>query len=99
MLEMAWYIAIHDHDISVTQHGLASCVTKFERQSFRLHSKFGVARKLLAQSASVSYSDKVQAESLFCRAALNTGELILPKPVLQCISAGSLHACMKRKSA
>jgi len=40
---MAWYIAIHDHDISVTQHGLASYVTKFESQSFRLRSKFGVA--------------------------------------------------------
>jgi len=37
---MAWYIA---HDISVTQHGLASYVTKFESQSFRLRSKFGVA--------------------------------------------------------
>jgi len=43
LLEMAWYIAIHDHDISVTQHGLASYVTKFESQSFRLRSKFGVA--------------------------------------------------------
>ena len=40
---MAWYIAIHDHDISVTQHGLASYVTKFESQTFRLRSKFGVA--------------------------------------------------------
>jgi len=43
LLEMAWYIAIHDHDILVTQHGLASYVTKFESQSFRLRSKFGVA--------------------------------------------------------
>ncbi len=43
LLEMAWYIAIHDHDISVTQHGLASYVTKFESRSFRLRSKFGVA--------------------------------------------------------
>ncbi len=49
MLEMAWYIAIHDHDISVTQHGLASYMTKFESQSFRLRSKFGVA---FAQQAS-----------------------------------------------
>ncbi len=41
---MAWYIAIHDHQtISVTQHGLASYVTKFESQSLRLRSKFGVA--------------------------------------------------------
>ena len=37
--------------------------------------------------------------SLFCRAALNTGELILPKPVLQCTGAGSLHTCMKSKPA
>ncbi len=40
---MAWYIAIHDHDKPVTQHGLASYVTKFESQSFRLRSKVGVA--------------------------------------------------------
>ncbi len=39
---MAWYIAIHDHDNPVTQHGLASYVTKFESQSFRLRSKVGV---------------------------------------------------------
>jgi len=45
---MAWYIA---HDISVTQHGLASYVTKFESQSFRLRSKFGVA---FAQQSAVS---------------------------------------------
>ncbi len=42
MPEMAWYIAIHDHDNPVTQHGLASYVTKFESQSFRLRSKVGV---------------------------------------------------------
>ncbi len=40
---MAWYIAIHDHDNPVSQHGLASYVTKFESQSFRLRSKVGVA--------------------------------------------------------
>jgi len=39
LLEMAWYIAIHDQDNPVTQHGLASYVTKFE---IRLRSKFGV---------------------------------------------------------
>jgi len=32
--------------------------------------------------------------SLSCRAALDSGECILPKPVLQCIGAGSLHTCM-----
>ncbi len=40
---MARCIAIQDHDNPVTQHGLASHVTKFESQSFRLRSKFGVA--------------------------------------------------------
>jgi len=40
---MAWYIAIQHHDNPVTQHGLASYVTKFESQSFRLRSKFEVA--------------------------------------------------------
>ncbi len=34
LLEMAWYIAIQDHDNPVTQHGLASYATKFESQSF-----------------------------------------------------------------
>ncbi len=52
---MARCIAIQDHDIPVTQHGLASYVTKFESQSFRLRSKIWgslcSARKLLAQSA------------------------------------------------
>ncbi|DBA89324.1 TPA: hypothetical protein ACH3X2_004768 [Trebouxia sp. C0005] len=39
----------------------------------------------------------MHAVSLFCRAALNIGDFILPKPVLQCIGAGSLHTCMKSK--
>ncbi len=43
MLEMAWYIAIQHHDNPLTQHGIASYVTKFESKSFRLHSKIGVA--------------------------------------------------------
>ncbi len=43
LLEMAWYITIHDHDNSVTRHGLASHVTKFAGQSFRLRAEFGVA--------------------------------------------------------
>jgi len=37
--------------------------------------------------------------SLFCRAALNIGELNLPQAVLQCIGAGPLHTCIKSKSA
>jgi len=40
---MAWCIDIQHNDNPVTQHGLASYVTKFESQSFRLGSKFGVA--------------------------------------------------------
>jgi len=51
---MAWYIAIQDHHNPLSQHGIASYVTKFESQSFRFHSNFGVlcsARKLLAHSA------------------------------------------------
>ncbi len=43
MLEMAWCIAIQDYDNPVSQHGVASYVTKFESQSFRLHSKLGIA--------------------------------------------------------
>ena len=35
------------------------------------------------------------AVSLFCRAALNCGECVLPWTVLQCTGAGSLHTCMK----
>ena len=34
LLEMARCIAIQDHDKPVTQHGLASYVSKFESQSF-----------------------------------------------------------------
>jgi len=41
---------------------------------------------------------RMTAVSLFCRAALNNGKCLLPKPVLQCIGAGSLQACMKGKS-
>ena len=41
----------------------------------------------------------MHALSLSCRAALNTEELILPYPVLQCIGAGSLHTFMQSKSA
>jgi len=52
---MAKYIAIQDHHNPLSQHGIASYVTKFESKSFRLRSDFGVAlcsaRKLLAQSA------------------------------------------------
>ncbi len=39
----------------------------------------------------------MDAVNLFCRAALNSGELILPSPVLDCIGAGSLHTCMTNK--
>jgi len=57
---MAWYIAIHDHDISVTQHGLASYVTKFESQ---IWGSLCSARKLLAQSAvSVCVEVKVKEQ-------------------------------------
>ena len=64
---MARCIAIQDHDIPVTQHGLASYVTKFESQSFRLRSKIWgslcSARKLLAQSAvSVSVCVEVKVK-------------------------------------
>ncbi len=74
---MAWYIAIHDHDISVTQHmlhGLASYVTKFESQSFRLRSKFGVA---FAQQEScwreVSSQRLRQSQSQGARGGPNSG--------------------------
>jgi len=33
------------------------------------------------------------------QALLNSVECILPRPVLNCISVGSLHTCMKSKSA
>jgi len=61
---MAKYIAIQDHHNPLSQHGIASYVTKFESKSFGLRSNFGVAlcsaRKLLAQSAvSVSVSVSV----------------------------------------
>jgi len=64
LLEMARCIAIQDHDNPVTQHGLASYVTNFESQSFRLRSKLGVAfaqqeicwRSQQSASASVSKS-------------------------------------------
>ena len=41
----------------------------------------------------------MHAVTLFCRAALNSGYCILPKPVLQCIGADSRHTCMKSKSS
>jgi len=59
---MAWYIAIHDHDVSVTQHGRASYMTKFESQSFRLRSKFGVA---FAQQESCWRSQSQGARAAF----------------------------------
>jgi len=62
---MAKYIAIQDHHNPLSQHGIASYVTKFESKSFRLRSNFGVAlcsaRKLLAQSA-VSVCVKVKGQ-------------------------------------
>ncbi len=64
---MAWYIAIHDHDVSVTQHGRASYMTKFESQSFRLRSKFGVA---FAQQESCWRSQRLRrSQSQGARAA------------------------------
>ena len=66
---MAWYIAIHDHDISVTQYGLASYVTKFESQSFRLRSKFGVA---FAQQESC-WRSQSQSQSQGARGGPNSG--------------------------
>ena len=43
---MAWYIAIQDHHNPLSQHGIASYVTKFESQSFRLHFKTWGSRTL-----------------------------------------------------
>ncbi len=40
---MAKYIAIQDHHNPLSQHSIASYVTKFESKSFRLRSNFGVA--------------------------------------------------------
>ncbi len=37
----------------------------------------------------------MRAVTLFCRAALSSGECTLPKPVLQCLGGGSLHTCIK----
>ena len=35
------------------------------------------------------------AVSLFCRAALNSGEAILPSLLLQCVGVASLHTSME----
>ncbi len=43
LLEMAKYIAIQDHHNPLSQHGIASYVTKFESKSIRLRSNFGAA--------------------------------------------------------
>jgi len=56
---MAWYIAIQDHHNSLSQHGTASYVTKFESQSFRLYSIFGVA---FAQRESCWRSQQSQSQ-------------------------------------
>ncbi len=40
---MAWYIAIQDHHNPLSQHAIASYMTKSESQSFRLHSITEVA--------------------------------------------------------
>ena len=48
---MAKYIAIQDHHTQLSQHGIASYVTKVESKSFRLRSNSGVAFAQLAQSA------------------------------------------------
>ena len=39
----AWHNAIQNYYNPVSQHGIASYVIKFESQSFRLRSNFGVA--------------------------------------------------------
>ena len=43
-------------------------------------------------------NETLPAVSLHCRAALNSGDCILPWTELHCICAGSLHTCMKSKS-
>ncbi len=66
---MAWYIAIQEHHNPLSQHGIASYVTKFESHSFRLHSKLGVAFAQREscwrsqQSASVKVKVKGQGEA------------------------------------
>jgi len=55
VLEMAKYIAIQDHHNPLSQHGIASYVTKFEIKSFRLRSNSGVA---FAQRESESASQR-----------------------------------------
>jgi len=39
------------------------------------------------------------ADNLFCTAALNSGGCFLPRTVLQCNGAGSLHSCINSKSS
>ncbi len=64
-------VAIQDHDNPLSQHGIASYVTKFESKSFRLHSNFGVAfaqrescwRSQPSASASASVKVKGQGEA------------------------------------
>jgi len=72
---MAWYIAIHDHDNPVTQHGLASYVTKFESQSFRLRSKVGVAfaPAVSSQQSAVSSQRLRRSQSQGARGGPDSG--------------------------
>jgi len=60
---MVWYIAIQDHHNPLSQHGIASYMTKVESQSFRFQFKnwgsLCSARELLAQSA-VSDANEVK---------------------------------------
>ncbi len=70
---------------ALTRHAVHWCcltANLYEQQT----SIFGVA---VAQKPAVS---------LFCRAALNSGECNLPKTLLQYNSAASLHTCMESKS-
>ena len=71
LLEMGKYIAIQDHHNPLSQHGIASYVTKFESKSFRLRSNFGVAfaqrescwRSQQSASASVKSKSRGKGEA------------------------------------
>ncbi len=52
-----------------------------------------------SRPSKVSKQKHKPAVRLFCRAALSSGECILPRAVLHCLGVGSLQTCMNSRSS
>ena len=76
----AWHNAIQNYYNPVSQHGIASYVIKFESQSFRLRSNFGVAFAQQescwrSQQSAVSSQRLRRSQSQGARGGPNSGKV------------------------